>query len=115
MSSYLSTSDTNYSLGTCIREGSLTGAALFSRGAYCGGTGIPPTATPIPTPTATPTTDCRLCTVTNVFSSGNITYTTCSGDSGSSFLGAGTTNYSLGCIRYNTASGAASFSYGNGC
>lgn len=74
-----------------------------------------PTPTPVPgVPTSTPAPVCRYATVTNMYTSGNILYTTCNGSPGSSYLGSGTTSYSLGCIREYSASGPGSVSYDSG-
>jgi hypothetical protein len=96
--------------------------------------GLPPTVTPTSTPTSTPTNtptptptstvtptptavpySCYNITVDETFASGNIQYTPCGGDPTSTFLGAGVTNYFLGCVQENSYSGAASFSVGAYC
>jgi hypothetical protein len=117
----------------CVREGTIFGNVVIIQGDVCGLTptatptstptstpvGPTPTPTSTPTPTATPTATplgaCVQCTVTEVFSNTNIQYTTCSGEPATTFLSAGTTNYNLGCIIENSASGSASFSYGSVC
>lgn len=74
---------------------------------------VTPASTPTPTPTQVPV--CKELTVVQTFTSTTIQYTSCNGSPGSTPLGSGVTNYSIGCVQEGSASGAAQFSYGSVC
>lgn len=74
-----------------------------------------PTSTPTNTPTATPVPICKELTVVQAYTNTNIQYISCNGTPSSSYIGAGTTNYNVGCVQEGTATGGASFSYGSVC
>lgn len=113
-STFLGSGVTNYFLG-CVQQGSYSGAASFSEGAYCGGTG--PTPTPTSTPTVTPTpapNQCFSYTYGPAQAGCTINWTNCDGSPGSTFVAQGGF-HSITCARVGSLSGCGQFVAGTLC
>jgi hypothetical protein len=113
-STFLSAGTTNYNLG-CVQENTYSGAASFSVGAYCGGTGPTPlpTATPTPTPMPQPN-ECYSYTYGPAAAGCTINWTNCDGSPGSTFVSSGG-SHSITCARPGTLTGCGPFNIGTLC